>query len=77
MSCPRGVAGLEVPAAVGVVLRLVARDPGLQPPLSWTLAAETPTMRGSPFASDRMCILEPGLLRSTRLGPVFCPPFLP
>lgn len=42
--------------------------------LSWVLAAETPTRRGSPFASDRMCILEPGLPRSTGLGPVRSPP---
>lgn len=48
-----------------------------RPWLSWTLAAETPTTRGSPFASDRTCILEPGLPRSTGLGPVSSPLFSP
>lgn len=43
--------------------------------LSWVLAAEKPTRRGSPAASDRTCILEPGLPRSTGLGPVSSPPF--
>lgn len=33
--------------------------------LSWVLAAERPTRRGSPSASDRTCILEPGFPRST------------
>lgn len=42
---------------------------GISPWLSWVLPAETPRMRGSPPVSDRMCSLEPGLLRSTRLGP--------
>jgi hypothetical protein len=48
---------------------------GFSARLSWTLAAETPTTSGSPFASDRMCILEPGLPRSTGPGPVRSPPF--
>ncbi|KYG50751.1 hypothetical protein AWI43_33070 [Streptomyces sp. WAC04657] len=45
--------------------------------LSWVLAAETRTMRGSPFASDRTCILEPALPRSTGLGPVISALFRP
>ena len=33
------------------------------------------TRRGSPFASDKTCILGPGLPRSTGLGPVCSPAF--
>lgn len=36
---------------------------GFDARLSWVLAAETPTTRGSPFASNTACILEPGLPR--------------
>lgn len=50
---------------------------GFSPSLSWVLPAEMPTRRGRPFASDRMCILEPGLPRSTGLGPVCSPLFSP
>lgn len=50
---------------------------GFSPSLSWVLPAETPTRRGSPFASDRTCILEPDLPRSMGLGPVSSPLFGP
>lgn len=40
---------------------------------SQLLAAET--RRGSLAASDKTCVLEPGLPRSTGLGPASSPPF--
>jgi hypothetical protein len=50
---------------------------GLSAWLSWVLAAEIPTVKGRPDRSDRAWIFEPGLPRSTGLGPVSPPPFLP
>ncbi len=42
---------------------------------SLVLAAEIPTGSGIPARSDRTWIFEPGLPRSTGLGPVKAPPF--
>lgn len=50
---------------------------GFRPSLSWVLPVETPTTRGRLFRSDRTCILEPGLPRSTGLGPASSAPFAP
>ncbi|GAA2454853.1 hypothetical protein GCM10010405_43450 [Streptomyces macrosporus] len=52
-------------------LCLVGRPatPGFRLRLSWVLAAETPTIRGRPFASDGMRIVVPGLLRGSESGP--------
>ncbi len=47
---------------------------GFRARLSWVLATESPTRRRNPFASDRTCILEPGLPRSTGLEPARSPP---
>lgn len=60
-SCPRW--RLEAASAVGFVSRLVTRDHGFSERLSWVFAAEGPTRRGGPFASDRTNFLEPGLPR--------------
>lgn len=50
---------------------------GFRASLSWVLPALTPTTRGSPAASDRTCVFEPALPRSTGLGPGGAPPFFP
>lgn len=61
----------------GACLVWPPRTTGFGATLSWVLAAERPTRRGSPFASDRTCIPEPGLPRSPGLGPVSSPPSQP
>src|SRR5512138_2497260 len=55
----------------------MARTRGCRPWLSWVLAADIPTASGRPVWSDSTWILEPGLPRSTGLGPVSPPPFSP
>ncbi|KOU45717.1 hypothetical protein ADK56_32660 [Streptomyces sp. MMG1522] len=69
--------GFEVMPRWGSCLVRWPSTMGFRAWLSWVLAAEMPTRRGSPFASDRTRILEPALPRSTGLGPVRSPLFRP
>src|SRR3954447_19974637 len=53
----------------------MARTRGLRPWLSWVLAADVATDSGRPRRSASRWIFEPGLPRSTGLGPVIDPLF--
>src|SRR5215213_78526 len=61
----------------GPMIDGMASTSGISCVASWALAAERRRASGTPFRSTTTWYLEPGLPRSTGLGPVCSPPFSP
>ena len=71
--CPSGDARLEIPAVMRVVSRVVTFDHGLQREAVVDVGAGTSMRKGSPFASDKTCILAIRFARPAGLGPGYSP----